>query len=146
MSDLDDILRRLSPANCKRVASSEIVALAEREIGMRLPVDYLELMQHSNGVEAFLGGTGYLVLWPMEQLTALIGMWVLYVYSSTYVYSCLLISASKSCLARSAIPSSATPSIRALPSPLRIQSPPGGIPQSLRPWRTLDDALVCPLG
>ncbi len=39
----------------------------QRAIGMRLPDDYLELVQESDGVEGFVGDN-YLAIWPVEHI------------------------------------------------------------------------------
>ena len=41
------------------------------EFGARLPESYLRLLAASNGVEGFVAGDSYLMLWPIEELPEL---------------------------------------------------------------------------
>lgn len=52
-------------------ASDASILSAEEAIAIRLPADYVELMRKSNGAEGPIGHSGYIALWPVDQLKSL---------------------------------------------------------------------------
>jgi len=43
---------------------------AARKLGVTFPPDYVTFMRESNGGEGPVGGKGYLILWPVEELVS----------------------------------------------------------------------------
>ena len=48
--------------------SDEIIDRVEREIGFRFPADYLEVMRAFDGGEGRVGGNGWLLLFPLQEI------------------------------------------------------------------------------
>jgi len=49
-------------------ASHTLIDQAPRDIGGTLPSEYLEVIERANGGEGFVGGGGFLELWPIEEI------------------------------------------------------------------------------
>ncbi len=67
----DDVGAELRECTRNDPASQSAISTLEQAIGIRLPVEYRELLQLSNGLEGFVSDTHYLVLWPIEQVAEL---------------------------------------------------------------------------
>ena len=63
---------RLAPLvcdlECTEGATEDVIAEVQEKLGTVLPHEYLEFMRYSNGAEGPIGRTGYLSLWPLEEL------------------------------------------------------------------------------
>ena len=71
MTDTGDCLRLMKGMTWRQPAEIDEIRRVERELGLRLPEDYIVVMRHSNGAEGAIGLSGYLVLWPIEEIIAL---------------------------------------------------------------------------
>ena len=49
-------------------ASEDSIRELEEEIGVHLPVSYVDLLKFSNGVERSVGEDAYIVFWPVEDV------------------------------------------------------------------------------
>jgi cell wall assembly regulator SMI1 len=52
-------------------ATDTALASAEREIGAKLPGQYLDFLKTRNGEEGFVGPNSYVMLWGAEELASL---------------------------------------------------------------------------
>lgn len=55
----------------KAGASNDIVRNVQLQLGISLPIEYLEFMMESNGADGFVGPNSYLILWPIDELAPL---------------------------------------------------------------------------
>lgn len=53
-------------ADCQKNPGATVDAI--QAAGPSLPTDYADLLAHANGLEGFLEGDHYLMLWPIEDL------------------------------------------------------------------------------
>jgi hypothetical protein len=51
-----------------RGATEEAISRAETEFGMKLPVEYLDVLRAHDGGEGWVGEGAYLRMWPIEDL------------------------------------------------------------------------------
>ena len=49
----------------------DAVAKSEKQLGVKLPSEYLEFLKFTNGGEGFIGKGDYLMLWSVEELVPL---------------------------------------------------------------------------
>jgi hypothetical protein len=61
---LDDLDRR-PPATDSAIAESE------KQLGTRLPAEYVEFLKLANGGEGFVGKNAYVMLWSVEELASM---------------------------------------------------------------------------
>jgi len=56
--------------NFARNAPASVATLmeAERQLGVRLPLEYTEFLKKTDGGEGFIGSTAYVILWPLSEL------------------------------------------------------------------------------
>ena len=64
----DEILMMLARFRTAGGASSTSIRQVEQALGLTLPDDFAALLQWSNGGEGPVGESGYLQLWPIEQI------------------------------------------------------------------------------
>jgi cell wall assembly regulator SMI1 len=67
---MKETLRLLASFETVAPATEEAVSAAQAQLGVRLPVDYVEFLYCSNGGEGIIGET-YLMLWQVEDLAKL---------------------------------------------------------------------------
>src|SRR5258706_13646045 len=65
---LADMNRLLSRFNGNSPAANSALQKFDQEAGFRLPDDYLQFLQQTNGGEGFVGANAYIILWPIEEL------------------------------------------------------------------------------
>ena len=61
----------LENMNLKYGASDAAIRESEKQIGSRLPEEYVHLLKLTNGGEGFIGENSYLVLWGVEELASM---------------------------------------------------------------------------
>ncbi|WP_131998275.1 SMI1/KNR4 family protein [Dokdonella fugitiva] len=67
-----DIWNRVSSGLVLSVPALEAeIASAEAELGIRLPMEYREFLQKTNGAEGAIGANEYISLWPVGRLKEL---------------------------------------------------------------------------
>ena len=66
--DLSSAARDL---DARSPATDTALATAEREIGAKLPHQYIEFLKVRNGGEGFVGSNSYVMLWRAEELASL---------------------------------------------------------------------------
>ena len=63
--ELESLTRNMSKGES---AQSEDVESVFGDMKIMPPTDYIEFLSHANGAEGPIGPSGYLVLWPIEQI------------------------------------------------------------------------------
>jgi hypothetical protein len=66
--NMDEVRELLVKFNRNIGATDAQIADNERELGKKLPAEYVEFLKLSNGGEGFVG-KHYLILWPVEELS-----------------------------------------------------------------------------
>lgn len=66
----EKITKLTSKLNLKPGAPKELLKKIELELGISLPLQYVEFMRRSNGAEGDVGNS-YLTLWPVEEIIPL---------------------------------------------------------------------------
>jgi len=64
-SDMDGLLANL---NWSVPATAAAVAECERQLGAKLPLEYVEFARTANGGEGFIGKNAYVILWGVQEL------------------------------------------------------------------------------
>ena len=65
-----DITLLLNEVNLRAAATDAIILAGEEQLGVKLPVDYVEFLKMGNGGEGFVGKE-YLILWGIEELASM---------------------------------------------------------------------------
>ena|SRR2546425_1936717 len=68
---IHDLSSATTDLYARQPATDTALAAAEREIGTKLPHQYLEFLKTRNGGEGFVGPTSYVMLWRAEELAPL---------------------------------------------------------------------------
>jgi cell wall assembly regulator SMI1 len=64
----EDQVSLLGSLKLRPGASRSVIDQVLQNIGSRLPVDYLEIIERANGGEGSVGGNGFIRLWPIEEI------------------------------------------------------------------------------
>jgi len=63
--------RLLANLNRNAPASAAAVELFERQLGVKLPPEYVEFLTITNGGEGFVGKSAYVILWAIGELASM---------------------------------------------------------------------------
>lgn len=63
--------RLLDGLSLREPAQDGVIRRVESQLGVPLPADYVEFLVRPNGGEGPIGESGYLTLWPAEELSQL---------------------------------------------------------------------------
>jgi len=66
-----DMKELLANINLNAPASVAAVEEGERQLGVKLPLEYVEFLKRSNGGEGFIGKSAYVILWAVGELASL---------------------------------------------------------------------------
>jgi hypothetical protein len=67
----NDVCRYLERVKQSSGASDALIAEAEDQLALKLPVEYLEFLKVTNGGEGFVGENEYAIFWGVEELASL---------------------------------------------------------------------------
>lgn len=67
-------------------ATSEMIIETERQLGIKLPEQYVNFMLESNGAEGCVGPNSYLQIWPVDQIVERNAGYKVEEYTSGLVY------------------------------------------------------------
>jgi hypothetical protein len=67
-ADMDKLLSNLNQNAPSPVAVIEGV---ERQLGVKLPVEYAEFLRKTDGGEGFIGKSAYVILWPVGEIVSM---------------------------------------------------------------------------
>lgn len=65
-----DLRRFLDGLNRHPGASHAAIIETEKQVGLKLPAEYVELLKLTNGGEGFVGKNAYVMLWSVEELAS----------------------------------------------------------------------------
>lgn len=65
MSNINEYVKNL---NLNVPISDEEIDLFEKEIGIKLPYDYVEFLKMGNGGEGFVGENSYIIFWNLNEI------------------------------------------------------------------------------
>jgi SMI1 / KNR4 family (SUKH-1) len=66
-----DIQRFLDGLNRRAGATDAIISEREKQLGLKLPAEYVEFLKLTNGGEGFIGKNAYVMLWGVTELASM---------------------------------------------------------------------------
>ncbi len=68
MTDMRPLLERL---NRPPGATDAAIAESEKQLGLKLPAEYVDFLKLTNGGEGFMGKKAYVIFWGVEELASM---------------------------------------------------------------------------
>lgn len=65
---MNKLLANLDP---NAPATAAAVEETERQLGVKLPLEYVEFLKRLNGGEGFIGKSAYVILWPVDEIVSM---------------------------------------------------------------------------
>lgn len=65
---VDDVQRFLEQLELRPPATASTIAMAEDQLGAKLPEQYVRFLEFTDGGEGFIGENAYAMLWGVEEL------------------------------------------------------------------------------